>query len=115
MEGVITLPWPDKALHPNARVHWAAKAKAAKAARTAAGWAAKVARVRVEGEGRVTLNILFKPPSRRRHDIDNCLAACKSALDGIADALGINDCRFRFVLEIGEPVKGGVVVVGVET
>lgn len=25
----IALPWPDRRLHPNARVHWAIKARAA--------------------------------------------------------------------------------------
>lgn len=27
----IALPWPDRRLHPNARVHWAIKARAAAA------------------------------------------------------------------------------------
>ena len=29
----VTLPWPARVLHPNARPHWRVKAKAAKAAR----------------------------------------------------------------------------------
>ena len=33
----ITLPWPDRALHPNSRVHWAQKAKATKAGRCIPG------------------------------------------------------------------------------
>ena len=31
----VTLPWPPSALNPNARPHWTAKAKAAKAYRAA--------------------------------------------------------------------------------
>ena len=37
-EAAITLPWPHKGLSPNARLHWAAKAKLVKAAREQAGW-----------------------------------------------------------------------------
>lgn len=106
---LITLPWPAKALHPNARVHWATKARAAKAARTAAGWATDAAKVKIEGEGAVTLKITFYPPDKRRRDLDGMLSSLKNGVDGIADALGVNDCRFRFVLEIGNPVKGGCV------
>jgi crossover junction endodeoxyribonuclease RusA len=110
----ITLPWPDKALSPNARVHWAVKAKAVKAARQAAGWATKAAGVKVEGEGFIYLQITFNPPSKRRHDLDNCVARAKSLFDGIADALGVDDSRFRYGFEFGESVKGGRVTVEIK-
>ena len=38
----LLLPWPDRALHPNARVHFMALAKAKKAARQSAAWAASM-------------------------------------------------------------------------
>lgn len=112
----IILPWPAKELSPNARCHWAAKAKAARAARTAAGWITMAAKIRVDvgDNGTVTLKITFQPPDKRKRDLDGMLSSNKSALDGIADALGINDCRFRFALEIGDPVRGGRVIVRIE-
>lgn len=110
----ITLPWPARELSPNARCHWAVKAKAVKAARQAAGWATKAAGVKVEGDGAIYLHITFHPPSKRRHDIDNCVARLKGAIDGIADGLGVDDSRFRLGVEIGEVVSGGKVLVSVK-
>lgn len=108
---MITLPWPDRRLSPNARTHWALKARLTKEARIAAGWAARACGIRVDGGGRVELHILFCPPSRRRYDLDNCLASNKAALDGIAEALGADDSRFHLHLQMGAPVKGGAVKV----
>lgn len=92
----LVLPWPSRDLHPNARVHWARRAKAAKSARFMAcaltrslGW---------RGEqlppGRLHLWIDAYPPDRRRRDTDGVLSSLKSTIDGIADALGIDDHRF---------------------
>lgn len=110
---MITLPWPAKELSPNARCHWADKAKIVKRCREDAGWRTKIAKVNVEGDGKIDLHITFHPPSRRHYDLDNCLASNKAHLDGIADGLGVNDNRFRLHLEMGEVVKGGRVVVNV--
>lgn len=92
----IQLPWPSRILHPNARVHWAQRAKAAKAARMeafvlarAAGW-----HKHQLPDGRLHLWIDFVPPDRRRRDDDGLLASMKQARDGLADALGIDDSRF---------------------
>ena len=92
----LVLPWPSRTLHPNARMHWSARARATKAARRtadvlalAAGWQ----RMKLP-EGRLHLWIDFYPPDRRRRDDDGLLASCKAYRDGIADALGIDDRRF---------------------
>lgn len=54
----------------------------------------------------------FYPPDKRRRDVDNLLASLKSALDGICDAWGIDDSRFRMIiLRMEAPIKGGKVVV----
>lgn len=106
---MITLNWPPIELSPNSRFHWAIKARRAKAYREAAGWATKAAKEKVEGEGMIDLHITFYPPSKRRHDLDNCLASIKSGLDGIADGLGVNDRRFRLRIEMGAVIKGGEV------
>lgn len=112
---MILLPWPPKELSPNSRTHWADKARAAKSAREAAGWATKAAGVKVDGDGKIDLHITFNPPSRRRYDLDNCLSSNKAHLDGIADGLGVNDQRFNLHLEMGDVVKGGQVLVRVQT
>ena len=106
---MITLSWPPRVLHPNARPHWAAKARAAKAYRSAAGWATKASGTRVEGKGAIDLCISFYPPDNRRRDLDNMLSNCKSLLDGIADALGVDDSRFTIRIERGASIKGGQV------
>lgn len=111
----ITLPWPDRALHPNSRVHWAQKAKATKAARHVAFVAARAigwTNESVPSEGRLSLWIDFYPPDRRRRDDDGLLASMKAARDGIADALGIDDSRFVSHHMLRDEVRrGGEVVV----
>lgn len=108
---MIILPWPAKELSPNARVHWAVKSKAVKSARASAGWITKAANINVCWGGPIFLQITFHPPSKRRHDIDNCVARLKGALDGIADGLKVDDSRFRLGIEIGESIKGGKVCI----
>jgi crossover junction endodeoxyribonuclease RusA len=114
----IELPWPSRDLHPNARVHWGRKAKAAKAARRA-GYFATLAvrrgsRDPVFGDGRIHLWVTFYPPDRRTRDDDGLLTAFKPWRDGIADGMLVDDSRFvshPYVSE--EVVKGGLVVVTV--
>lgn len=106
---MIILQWPSADLSPNSRCHWAKKAKAAKDARQAANWATKAAGVRIKGSGAIDLHILFYPPSKRRFDLDGLLSRIKSTLDGIADALGVDDYRFTIMLERCTVVKGGEV------
>lgn len=113
---MITLPWPDKALSPNSRVHWAQKAKAAKKARFI-GWAESVASgyglaTFADYKGKLHLWIDYYAKTRNYPDADNCLSASKAYLDGIADALGVNDRRFvhhPYVKD--ETFKGGKVVI----
>ena len=40
----------------------------------------------------------FIPPDKRSYDRDNLVARMKSGIDGLADALGINDKRFNTVI-----------------
>lgn len=44
-------------------------------------------------EGDLHMMMLFFPPNKRRHDRDNLLARSKAAIDGMCDALGIDDYR----------------------
>lgn len=105
----ILLPWPSRDLSPNSRVHWSKKAKAAKAARMYA-FVRTLESKAMAGDGKVTLAVEFVKPSRRRMDLDNMLASIKPMIDGIAQALGVDDSRFRYLLDVAdEPIKGGVV------
>lgn len=114
----IDLPWPSPNLHPNSRVHWSKRSASAKRARMDANLAtlgAMNAQGRPKlGAGEIVLTLTFRPPPvNRKRDADNLLAAMKSALDGVADALKVDDWRFAFTLRAGDPVKGGMVVVEV--
>ena len=106
----ITIPWPPRECSPNWRGHWATKAKAVKKYREA-GWACtKRDKVAVTWDGDIDLSITFYPPDKRRRDWDNMLASCKPALDGIADALKVNDSRFRVSMQRSKETLGQVVV-----
>ena len=108
----LVLPWPSKDLSPNGRVHWAKKAKAAKAARAAGHLAVLEAGLRKERlpAGRLHLFVDFYPPSRRKYDDDNLLAQFKPYRDGIAEGLGIDDVQFlSHPCVMDETRKGGEV------
>lgn len=83
--------------------HWSKYRKPCRIARTL-GWGLTAqAKAHVElGEGeRLPVRIQAAPPMRGGPvpDDDNLKGACKHYLDGIADAVGVNDKRFR-LLEI---------------
>ncbi len=110
----IELPWPPKALSPNARVHWAQLARARKQYRMLAFVLACKAGVlggQVKGVGRLKVALTFYPPVMRHRDKDNLLASMKAALDGLADALLVDDRQFDPEVSIAECVKGGAVKV----
>lgn len=108
----VSLPWPSKDLSPNARLHWARKAKAVKHARAAAHFIVMETRGNARRLGRTAnISMTFCPPDKRRRDRDNLIASMKAATDGIADALRIDDSKFEVSYRIGEPVKGGAVLV----
>lgn len=113
---MIELPWPDKALSPNSRTHWATKAKAVKLARKEGYYRAMIAgytKASFAGyDGLFHLWIDYYAKTRNYPDADNCLSASKAYLDGIADVLGVNDRRFvyhPFVKD--ETHKGGKIVI----
>ena len=93
----VTLPWPSAKLNPNRSkgLHWGATSALRKQARDGA---ALLTRSAMQGQavaaGAIALTITFIQPDRRARDRDNLLAALKPSLDGVADALGVNDARF---------------------
>jgi crossover junction endodeoxyribonuclease RusA len=116
---IVTLPWPDKRLKPNgSHGHWAVVSKARKLAREAARLLTSDAmqkhlatRAHFEGEHPLPITVTFYPPDRRRRDDDNMVASFKGFRDGIADALGVDDRRFRPHYFFAEPEKPGRVEV----
>lgn len=88
----ITTSLPHKHLHPNARPHWAAKAKAVKAARWSAYGAALCAMhdllMPIPHWPRASIRAIFYVKDRRgiSADEDGRVASLKAICDGIADA-----------------------------
>ena len=111
MSKVVVLPWPSKELSPNATLHWAKKSKKKKEYRTACWALALEAKLEApQGEERFPIEITFYPPDKRHRDADNMVAAIKSGLDGVADALKVNDRRFLPSFIFSEEVRGMVKV-----
>lgn len=116
---IIKLPFPDSRLSPNARIHWAPKSQAIKQARWDASYAVLEAANGSLSETRralvdmtaIPLKITFYPPDNRQRDDDNMVGAFKTYRDGIADALGVNDRRFRPEYHFASPEKPGRVEV----
>lgn len=106
----IFLPWMSKELFRNRErtQHWSVRGRASKDARLTAKLIASG--IKVKSGGDIRLQIVFHPPDRRRRDMDNMHGALKPSLDGVADALGIDDQRFNPVTLIrGKVIKGGEV------
>lgn len=112
---LVELAWPDKSLSPNARVHWGALSRAKKKAKDDAFWAAKyvIPKGFKHTGDRLSFVVTAYPPDKRARDDDNIVAQMKSARDGIADALGVDDTLFDQRFQWGEPVSGGKIVVEV--
>jgi crossover junction endodeoxyribonuclease RusA len=113
---LIRLSWPPGVLNGHAKGHWRPKAKATKAYRREAFFAALAQSVKKIETERPYLKFTYHPPDRRRRDVSNTHIAMKPAIDGICnDAMGIDDsfALIRYPLEYGEVVKGGCVMVEV--
>ena len=88
----ICLPLPDRLLHPNARCHWAKKAKAVKLAKEAAFYEARLAGVHGNLWKTADVKAVFYFQLSRTRDKDNSSASLKAYLDGIVQAgLLVND------------------------
>jgi len=114
----VTLGWPSRALSPNARSHWAALARAKKAARKEGYITTWMSQTRgtpylsLDGAASISIQVTFIPPGSRRRDLDNLIASIKPHLDGISDAIGIDDSRWIWAAPvIAKPEKPGRVVV----
>jgi crossover junction endodeoxyribonuclease RusA len=114
---IVKLPYPDKVIWPNGRtLNRKYKSASVKAHR---GWAHSAALGAKHGQqftAPVTVRLVVYPKARGPlPDQDNCIAACKAYLDGIADAIGINDRDFTApVVEYGDRTKRGDFVLEVK-
>ena len=114
----ISLPWPDKRLSPNARVHWRVKAEAVRDARQIGKINALISptapsNLMLFRDQNITYK--FYPPTKHTRDDDNFKAMMKPYRDGVADAYNIDDSRFHTQpAEWGAVVKGGKVVLRLE-
>lgn len=106
----IILPWPNRDLHPNARVHWGKHARAAKKARQDGANATLAAGIRkIDAESLVVRPVIF-PPNRHARDDDGIVSSLKSYFDGIADIIGIDDSKWRLGETVRrDPIKHGAV------
>lgn len=115
----LALPYPHKALWPNGRPHWAERAREVKKHR---GWACALTKGHMAGfDSPTPIPVRITVHGRPRGpmpDRDGVVSAAKAYLDGIADALKINDRTFlaptvefasergnQFIIELGEHVR----------
>jgi crossover junction endodeoxyribonuclease RusA len=110
---MIVLPFPPSSLSGHAKGHWRSKAAETRKHREWAYQATLAAKPTVPAAGDIGLHIHFIPPDRRG-DRTNFANRMKASLDGIAQALGVNDARFLPRYTFGEPCKPGRVEVTIE-
>jgi crossover junction endodeoxyribonuclease RusA len=116
---IVTIPGaPPAALSPNGRTFWATKAKAVKQARSDAYYAARNANAEMwEPTPPLVIHAVIAWPRKgTRRDDDNAKASLKAYIDGIADAIGIDDKHFTLatVTQDHDPEKRGYVRVAIE-
>ncbi len=113
----FSLPWPHSSLNANTRVHWRRRAELTRKARHDAAILTRQAIAPAtdlnswlcgQPARRIDVHLAFAPPNRRRRDPHNIL--CKAEIDGIADALGVDDVRFRVSHEMLDRTGGEVLV-----
>ena len=101
----ITIPGtPSVALSPNARAHWGKRSAVVRESKSDA-YIATMGCLYGDGAKRWDFSstdslwivevVIYWEKGRKTMDSDNAVAICKSLLDGVADALGVNDKRFR--------------------
>ena len=109
----VVLGWPPSELSPNARLHWARLAKAKKEYLAICNSVSKEQLKKYKYDSlpeRLVLEMTFIPPDRRSYDRDNLVARMKAGIDGLADALRIDDKRFNTVIStMDQDYLGGFV------
>lgn len=109
---IVTLPFPPAALsgHANGNGRWIKISLTKKLRAEARRLTSEAGTIDLPPEGDIPIDVLFIPPDNRG-DRWNFPARSKCQIDGIADALGVNDKRFDPTIRHGRPLKPGKVVV----
>ena len=105
---IINLPWYPRECSPNARVHWSKLAAMKKRYREACYLLTKesVGNPCLPPTGDIHITIEFFPPAKRAYDLDTLLASIKSGLDGVAQALKVDDSRFTLTICKKPEIRG---------
>ena len=110
----IRCTFPHSSLSPNARLHWAPKARATVTSKIL--WYKELSRYSQSLEGKSEFKISFAPPDKRRRDVDNLISSSKALCDSLALVTHIDDSKFKIEWgrELLAPVAGGAVLVSFE-
>lgn len=107
---MIVLPWPSSKLVGHHKHHWRVMRPVIKQHREWARLATLEVRPQAPESGDIPIHFRFVPPDRRG-DRTNYPNRLKAYIDGIADALTVNDSRFLPSYEFAAPEKPGRVEV----
>lgn len=107
---MIVLPFPPASLSGHNTGHWRNRSAIVRKHRDWAKLATLEAAIPVPDEGDILIRITFVPPDNRS-DRTNLPIRAKPLIDGIADALGVNDSRFLPEYRFLPPQKPGRVLV----
>lgn len=108
---LLRCDWPARPLWQNVHCHWAQKARAVSAARAEAHAEALLrGTANIRGADAYTVRCDFYPPDRRKRDFQNMPATVKAHLDGIAEALGVDDHCFDVSWHLQDAGKPGGVL-----
>lgn len=90
----VICDWPPNILSVNSRAHWSKSAGPRKAYRQACWALALQAKLVVPADGPISVRLDMFPPTRGNDD-DNAEGRFKAGRDGIAEALRVDDNRFK--------------------
>ena len=107
---LIELPFPPASLSGHNKGKWRAKSGTVLNYRSDACKATLAAGAIAPKDGDIRLSITFYPPNRRGDRV-NFPIRIKPQIDGIADAMKVNDRRFLPSYHFAEPVTNGKVLV----
>jgi len=111
----LSYPWPSSKLVPHAKGKgWHERARLTRKARNdALALTCDGLRKHPDAAEARELWIEFYPPDARRRDCQNVIAACKAMIDGIAEALDVDDSAFaiHWPPRFAEAKPGGDVIV----
>ena len=114
----IQLAFPAPELFPNRSKgrHWGTLHKLRTQATVASYMLTKAqAKDWVPTDQDLRLTVTFLMPDKRKRDADNCLSAAKHALDGVAQALKVDDFQFQPVQVIRRfGTKPGALIVEID-